>query len=306
MNPPSGDARELVRGGVDLHLHIAPDVIERRIDDVSLARRFEEVGLAGFVLKSHYVPTAERAAVVRGVVPGIEVLGALALNRSVGGMNPLAVEIAGREGARTVWFPTVDAENETAGRTDPKPGAKLPAWAKMQHELRALGAAVDPVPVVDEDGAVLPETRTVLQTIARHGLLLATGHLGRDEIFAVVDAAVERGVRDIVITHPDFPSQDLSIEDQIALARKGALLERCFVTFHTGKAPWERMLEGIRATGVENNVLSTDLGQRRNPPVEDGLPLMADRMLAAGFSEDEVRTVTVTNTRRVAGLEDLA
>ena len=31
---------------------------------------------------------------------------------------------------------------------------------------------------------------------------------------------------------------------------------------------------------------------------------MADRMLDAGFSEDEVRTVTVTNTRRVAGLED--
>ena len=45
MNPPSGDARELVRGGFDLHLHIAPDVIERRIDDVALARRFAELGL---------------------------------------------------------------------------------------------------------------------------------------------------------------------------------------------------------------------------------------------------------------------
>ena len=59
-----------MRGGVDLHVHIAPDVVERRIDDVGLARRFEELGLAGFVLKSHYTSTAERAAVVRGVVPG--------------------------------------------------------------------------------------------------------------------------------------------------------------------------------------------------------------------------------------------
>jgi len=85
--------------------------------------------------------------------------------------------------------------------------------------------------------------------------------------------------------------------------RKGAILERCFVTFHTRKAPWERMLEGIRATGVENNVLSTDLGQRSNPPVEDGLALLADRMLDAGFGEDDVRTVAVINTRRIAGLE---
>jgi Family of unknown function (DUF6282) len=302
MNPPSGDARELVRGGVDLHLHIAPDVIERRIDDVSLARRFEEVGLAGFVLKSHYVPTAERAEVVRGVVPGIEVLGALALNRSVGGMNPLAVEIAGREGARTVWFPTVDAENETAGRTEPKPGAKLPAWAKMQHELRKLGAAVEPVPVVDEDGAVLPETRTVLQTIARHGLLLATGHLGRDEIFAVVDAAIEEGVRDIVVTHPEFPSQNLSIEDQLELARRGAFLERCLTTPATGKCTWERWLEATRAVGPECTVLSTDMGQLDNPPVEDGLPLMAEKLMEAGFSEDDVRTMAVENTRRLAGI----
>jgi hypothetical protein len=302
MNPPSGDARELVRGAFDLHVHIAPDIIERRIDDVALARRFAELGLAGFVLKSHYVPTAERAAVVRGVVPDVTVLGALALNRSIGGLNPLAVEIAAREGARTVWFPTVDAENETAGRTDPKPGAKLPAWAKMQHELRDRGMAVDPVAVVDKDGAVVPEARAVLQTIARHDLLLATGHLGRDEIFAVVDAAIEEGVKDIVVTHPEFPSQDLNTEDQIELARRGAFLERCFTTPHTGKCTWERWIEATRAVGPECTVLSTDMGQLDNPPVEDGMPLMAEKLLEAGFSEDDVRTMAVDNTRRLAGL----
>ena len=103
------ELRELVRGAFDLHIHIAPDTVERRIDDVSLARRFEEVGLVGFILKSHYNSTAERAAVVRGVVPGIEARGAITLNRAVGGMNAIAVEIAGREGARTVWMPTVDS-----------------------------------------------------------------------------------------------------------------------------------------------------------------------------------------------------
>jgi uncharacterized protein DUF6282 len=303
MPEPSDAARELVRGAFDLHVHIDPDVIPRRVDDVTLARRFADVGLAGFQLKSHYTSTAERAKVVGGVVPEVTVLGAITLNQAVGGLNALAVEIAAREGARTVWLPTVDAANETAGRTDPKPGAKLPAWAKLQHELRDRGIVVDPVQVVGEDGTVVPELRDVLATIALHGLLLATGHLGRDEIFAVVDAAREEGVQDIVITHPEFPSQSLSAEDQQALADKGALLERCFTTPHTGKVEWDVLIENTRAVGAERSVFSTDLGQRDNPPVEDGLAAMADRFLAAGFSEDEVRTMAVTNTRRLAGVD---
>src|ERR671914_3088224 len=153
---PSDRARELVRGAFDLHVHISPDVVERRIDDVALARRFEEVGLAGFVLKSHYLSTAERAAVVRGVVPGVTALGAIVLNRAVGGMNALAVEIAAREGARVVWMPTVDSPAETAGRTEPKEGDNVPQWARLQHELRNLGLSVEPVHVTEPEGRLLP------------------------------------------------------------------------------------------------------------------------------------------------------
>ena len=165
--------------------------------------------MAGFILKSHYTSTAERASVVRAAVPGIEALGAISMNRAVGGMNPLAVEIAAREGARTVWMPTVDSVNESHERDAP-PGAKVPVWVRLQLDLREQGIEIEPVPVVDDAGAVLAQTREVLATIARHEMLLATGHLGRDEIFAVVDAALEEGVSEIVITHPEFPSQDLS------------------------------------------------------------------------------------------------
>lgn len=296
-------ARTLLRGAYDLHVHIAPDVVARRIDDLALARRFAELGLAGFQLKSHYTSTAERASVVQAAVPDVAVLGAIALNRAVGGMNPVAIEIAAREGARTVWFPTVDSENESGEETQFPAGARIPVWMELQRELRAAGVAIEPVAVVDADGAVLPETRIVLAAVARHGLVLATGHLSRDEIFTVVDAAREEGVQEIVITHPDFPSQDLSIDDQASLAARGALLERCFTTPHTGKVTWERLFDGIRATGPEHSVLSTDLGQRANPDVEDGLGLMADRLLAAGFDESEVHTMAVVNTRRLAGAD---
>lgn len=299
---PSERARELLRGAYDTHMHISPDVVERITDDISLAQKFKELGMAGFVLKSHYTSTAERAAVVRAAVPGVDVLGAISLNRAVGGINPLAVEIAAREGARTVWLPTVDSVNESHEREAPA-GAKVPVWVKLQLELREQGIEIPPVPVVDEHGSLVPELYEVLGMIARHTMCLATGHLGRDEIFAVVDAAVDAGVETIVITHPEFPSQDLSVEDQNALADKGALLERCFTTPHTGKVTWERWSENIRAAGPERSVLSTDLGQVFNPPVEDGMALMVDRLLDAGFNEEEIYVMAVVNTRLVAGAE---
>jgi alkanesulfonate monooxygenase SsuD/methylene tetrahydromethanopterin reductase-like flavin-dependent oxidoreductase (luciferase family) len=176
-------------------------------------------------------------------------------------------------------------------------------WVKLQLELREQGIELPPVPVVDGGGVVLPEVREVLAMIARHGMVLATGHLSRDEIFAVVDAALDEGVTDIVITHPEFPSQNLAVDDQRALAERGALLERCFTTPHTEKVTWERWLENIRAVGPQYSVLSTDLGQVFNPPVEDGMALMVDRLIGAGFEEEEVYVMAVVNTRLVAGVK---
>ncbi|MCF6473203.1 cytosolic protein [Nonomuraea sp. MG754425] len=298
---PSARARELVAGAYDIHIHVAPDVMRRRIDDLTLAARFADVGLAGYVLKSHYVPTAERAAVVRAAVPGFGAVGAITLNAAVGGMNPVAVEIAARGGAQVVWLPTVDSANQRACTAADPEGATPPMWARLQDELRAAGMAADPVEVVAPGGGVLDRTRQVLRLIAAHDLTLATGHLGADEIDAVVAAAVEEGVRRIVVTHPEFTSQRVAVERQRALAAKGALLERCFTTPHSGKVSWQTWLEHIAAAGPEHSVLSSDLGQPFNPPVEDGLALLADRLTAEGFTDKDVRTMAVENSRWLAG-----
>src|ERR1700733_3393445 len=178
-------AWKCLQGAYDLKVHVAPDVIERRIDDLDLAKEFLGRGLRGFVLKSHYFPTAERAKVVTKAVPGIAAYGALTLNHSVGGLNPVAVELAGRSGCKIVWMPTVDAANETAGL--PSAGhKKLPFWAEIQRELRATGISPPPLTVLDAAGRVSESARTCLELIAKHDMILATGHLGRHEIFPLV------------------------------------------------------------------------------------------------------------------------
>jgi hypothetical protein len=300
---PSERAREAVRGGFDPHVHVAPDFAPRRISDLELAACCEQVGLAGFGLKSHYTATVERAAVVTAAHPGIRALGTITLNHAVGGLNATAVEVAARQGARIVWLPTVSARGEYEEVEHTDPDGKVPVWVRFELDLRAAGVRPRAVPVLDGNGRPLPELLEVLEVIAHHDLVLATGHLSQTEIFAVVDAAIDLGVGTIVITHPEFPSQSIPPAAQRELAARGALMERAFTTPYTGKCTWEQVFEATRAVGADHTVWGSDLGQVFNPPVQDGLAIMADQFLAAGFSEREVGIMAVQNTRRLAGVQ---
>jgi hypothetical protein len=195
-------------------------------------------------------------------------------------------------------MPTVDAANETAGRADGG-SDKLPFWAKIQRELSAEGISPPPLTAVDASGNVVEPARRCLERIAKHNMILATGHLGRREIFGLVRAAREIGVKKVLVTHAEFPSQSLTGDEQKELADLGAIIEHCFTTTYTNKAPWETAFANIRKTGVARTLISTDLGQTINPPVAEGFAMFAQRLLDAGFSVEEVRTMAVTNPTRL-------
>src|SRR5262245_48653208 len=291
-------AWKTLEGAYDLQIHVGPDVIARRIDDIDCAKEFLAHGLKGFVLKSHYIQTGERAQVVTKAVPGSKVFGAVTLNHSVGGLNPVAVELAGRTGCKIVWMPTVDAANETAGRLDGG-REKLPFWAKIQRELAAEGLSPPPLSVIDDAGELVEAARRCLERIAKHNMVLATGHLGRREIFALVRTARAMGLKKVLVTHAEFPSQSLTGAEQKELVEMGAMIEHCFTTTYTKKASWETAFANIRQSGVSRTVISTDLGQTINPPVAEGFAMFAQHLLDAGFSAEEVRTMAVTNPTRL-------
>jgi hypothetical protein len=197
-------------------------------------------------------------------------------------------------------MPTVDAENETAGRLDGG-NEKLPFWAKIQRELAAEGMSPPPLCAIDESGKVVDAARRCMDRIAKHNMIMATGHLGRREIVALVRAAKDMRLKKVVVTHAEFPSQNLTGDEQKELVAEGALIEHCFTTTYTNKAPWEAAFANIRKTGVSRTVISTDLGQTINPPVAEGFAMFAQRLLDAGFTTDEVRTMAVTNPVRLLG-----
>ena len=100
-----------IKGAVDVHVHSEPDLFPRIADDVGVARHAASLGLRAISLKCHSERTTSRAYLAQQLVPGIQVVGGIVLNRAVGGINPAAVESALQLGARHVWMPTVDAAN---------------------------------------------------------------------------------------------------------------------------------------------------------------------------------------------------
>ena len=54
---------QILKGSYDLHVHAAPDIEERRLDVLEVAREAYEAEMAGLVLKSNYYPTTSLAYV---------------------------------------------------------------------------------------------------------------------------------------------------------------------------------------------------------------------------------------------------
>ncbi|MEM0134862.1 MAG: DUF6282 family protein [Thermoplasmatales archaeon] len=289
-----------LEGATDLHVHSFPDIIDRSGSDLDFARQAKENKMNGFVIKSHYVPTTDRAILTNSCIAGVNVYGSIALNNTVGGINPIAVEVAGRLGGKVVWFPTVDSENE-AGKKKLPDMQHPPPWAKMQRQLEKEGFTMNPVTLFKRNGDFTDEVHSVLQVIKKYKMTLATGHISPNETKKLVKFAYEEGLEKIVITHPEFPSTSFSIQEQVDLCKYGVYFERCYSMPATSKTTWEYMFKEVLATKVEHNIISTDLGQKSSIFPVEGMKECARAFLKNGFAEIEVRVMMVDNPKFLVG-----
>ncbi|HEY5623240.1 MAG TPA: DUF6282 family protein [Gammaproteobacteria bacterium] len=272
-----------IEGMIDLHVHSAPDSRPRSINAIEAARLGQRHGMRAMLFKNHYTQTATLAYLVSEVVPGIEIYGGIALNSAVGGVNPVAVQFmvdAAPGFGRIVWMPTFDSE--------------------FMH------LTVNPNPnnvPVSRNGELLPAVHQVLDLIAAHGLVLATGHSSPEESLMLIRAARDRGVGRIIVTHPTSQYVRMPVETQLEAARLGAYLEYPLNVAHESDEAFAEFAAQIREVDPENVVLTTDLGQSGNPVHTDGLIVYIPRLMATGISQAEIDVMTKRNPARVLGLE---
>lgn len=269
-----------LKGVIDMHIHTAPDIKERRLDDIELAKEAKRVGVRAVVIKSHVLPTMDRARIAEKVVQGVQVFGGITLNIQVGGLNSAAVQNAIAMNAKVIWLPTEFSAND-----------------------RKQKGKSDGIEVL-KDGNVVPELIEILKMIAEHDVIMATGHLSPYETRVVVDKAKELGVKKIVVTHPEWPSVNMSIDDQKALAKCGAYFERCYARVVNGR--WEKNLEinlkAIEEVGFESTIVSTDAGQTENPLWSQELFNYISFLHKAGLTDEAIDKMTKENPAKLLNL----
>jgi hypothetical protein len=285
QRPDEAERQRLLDGSIDIHVHSHPDNVARSVDALEAAIQARAHGMRGLVLKNHYDPTAALAYLARKAAPGLEVFGGIDLNLTVGGINPAAVEhltqVSGGWG-RLVWMSTFDAENQV----------------RYSKENR-------PFVSVSRNGQLLPETRAVIAIVARHGLVLATGHVSAAEGLLLVHEGQQQGVRRMVVTHAMNPPILMNLTQMQEAAAAGALIEFAGSTLMTAdaRARIDRYADAIRTVGPQHCILSSDLGQQGNPLPADGYGDFLMALRARGFSEQDIAVMAKDNPARLLGLD---
>jgi hypothetical protein len=275
-------ARAVISGVADLHVHGAPSLVERHGLDHEVLGAHGSVGIDFAVLKAHEGSTVERAVLAarQAEAAGVEVVGGIVLNSPAGGANPDAVEVAARLGGRVVWMPTVSAPAHIASSSSPE--------LSVHRNL-----AFRQVDVVDDAGALLPAWRDVLDVVAAHDLVLASGHLTCAQSLVLFRAAKAAGVTRMLLNHPRMPF--LQWDDAAApeFARLGVVLE-------LGILPDILTTDGPPSTTLgevyphDMLAFGGDLGHAHYPTMAQALPgWLADLERSVGESDTELIMTTV-------------
>ena len=280
-----GTPSTALAGAIDVHVHSYPDDRPRSIHAIDVAKLAKSRGMRAIVLKNHFDSTAGTAYLVRQVVPDFEVFGGIALNLTVGGINPAAVDhmarVTGNWG-RIVWMPTFDSETQV----------------RTSKETR-------PFVSVSKGSALLPEVKAVIALIAKHNLVLATGHSSPAEGLMLLREGRQQGVRQMIVTHAIQPPVSMDVAQMKEAASLGAFIE--FVGGSPEGQGAAARLDGIataiRQVGAAASILSSDLGQQGNPLPPDGFGAFIEALRKRGFSDRDLDVMSKQNPARLLGLQ---
>jgi hypothetical protein len=289
---------DYLEGAFDLHIHIGPDDSPRYYDSIDLAREASARKMRAVVVKDHLSASASKAVLSTKMSPGTLVFGAIALNETVGGLNPRSVVSAIRTGAKVVWMPTVDAAYCIRK-------AQEGHWIKEYVHKKSFGFSTPGISLLDENkGDLKPEAVEILDICQRERVVLSTGHVGPEESMALAKKAGQIGFRKLVVCHPNAWLEDFTIPVLKTLTDSGAYLELTFGACSPlhGRLDPHIIADIIRRVGPQRCVLSTDYGQVECASPPEGLRIFCTLMSKCGIADGEIQTMIRENPARLLDL----
>lgn len=295
-------ADQLLQGSIDMHAHGYPQFTLKmppRVTDYEWAQAALSAGMAGFVIKGHVWPTTNEAYTLNKMVDGIQIFGSITLNSVVGGINPLAVQIAAESGAKVVFMPTWSSKNDIAKRAYHT--RMLPYLPTLETEI----ANKPGLSVIDRQGELIPEAYEIIKICKNYNLVLASGHLPIEESIKLCRAATLEGVK-FVLSHPlASPLIGATLEQQKEIAQMGGFVEHVFINcmpMHLRLDP-RRIVEAIEFVGPEHTIMSSDAIEGWNPTPPEVMRMYIGSLLDMGVSDEAIYMMSHTNPGHLLNIE---
>ena len=275
----------LMPGSVDLHVHAWPCAyVARQFSEIEIGRRATDAGMRAVVFKCHSTPSSGRAPLVQEAVDeyaaqagktAARIIGGVALNYCVGGINPHAAEASANFGGRFVWLPSVHASH--CYRVQSKEGG---------------------IPVLDSGKQILPEVKEVLKIIAERDMILGLAHQSTEERFIIAREAKKMGVKWISASHPQGRINKMTVEQMKEIAELGVYIyiQNQTILNHDLN---EETLEMIQQVPLERLVYGSDLTMWGNFHPVEGVRLLIEVLLGYGVPEETVRKILIDNPKRL-------
>jgi hypothetical protein len=141
---------------------------------------------------------------------------------------------------------------------------------------------------VSKDGVLLPQVLEVLDLIKHYDLTLATGHVSTQEMLQITREANKRGIKRIIITHPDLgPQYTNPTFDQLEQAVSLGGYVEVVATELLGKTK-DHFIDMIRTIGPSHCIISSDSGLVGSHNHADALVMAIHVLRKAGFGDADL------------------
>jgi hypothetical protein len=286
---------KILNGSIDIHIHGYPEtLVDTGWDFAWEAKSAYDAGMRAIVCKSMHIDTAPAVYFVQQIIDKyasekdeephpFNVFGGVVLNRTAGGINPIAAETSAKVGAKIIWLPSHDSA----------------------HHMKVLGEGQG-IEVLDKDDNVLPELIEIFKIVAKYDIILDLCHTSTKERFIITEEAQKYGVKKILLSHPTWSNNRMTIDQMADIAKLGAYIgvyEYCEIpSFNSPNVDRNEVLEIIKKVGVDKIVMATDYGTMLNVPPVEGMKLYIRALRYLGVSEEDIRTMIVTNPSKLLGV----
>jgi hypothetical protein len=294
-NITEDEVSEILRGGIDIHIHGYPEaLVDTGWDFAWEAKSAYDAGMRAIVCKSMHSDTAPMVYFVQQIINKyaeekecdkhqFNVFGGVVLNWSVGGINPIAAETSAKLGAKIIWLPSHDAA----------------------HHMRVLDEGQG-IEVIDKNNNVIPELIEIFKIVSKYNIILDLDHISTKERFIITAEAKKHGVSKILLTHPQWSVNRMSIEQMVEISKMGAYiglyLYSAFPHFNNPDCDRTEVIKIIEKVGADKCVMATDFGSMLNPPPVEGMKLYIRLLLAMGVSKKDIHTMLVDNPSKLLGI----